>query len=58
MDFKQIIKRGLILAVCIALISLVGMGLVDFVSLAVVALLIIIAAGVCTLVHNQRIDKE
>lgn len=58
MDFKKIIKRGFILSVCIALISLVGMGLVDFFTFCVLALLVIIAAGVCTLVHNQRIDKE
>ena len=58
MDFKKIIKRGLILGLCIVLISLVGMGIIDFVVFVVVALLLIIAAGVSTLVHNQRIDKE
>lgn len=58
MDFKKIIKRGLILGLCIVLISLVGMGVIDFVVFVVLALLLIIAAGVSTLVHNQRIDKE
>ena len=58
MDFKKIIKRGLILGLCIVLISLVGMGIIDFVVFVVVALLLIIAAGVSTLVYNQRIDKE
>lgn len=58
MDFKKIIKRGLILGLCIVLISLVGMGIIDFVVFVVLALLLIIAAGVSTLVHNQRIDKE
>ena len=58
MDFKKIIKRGLILGLCIVLISLVGMGIIDFVVFVVLALLLIIAAGVSTLVHNQRINKE
>lgn len=58
MDFKKIIKRGLILALVIVLISLVGMGIIDIVAFGVLALLLIIAAGVSTLVHNQRIDKE
>lgn len=58
MDFKKIIKRGLIIGLCIVLISLVGMGVIDFVVFAVLALLLIIAAGVSTIVHNQRIDKE
>ena len=58
MDFKKIIKRGLVLALVIVLISLVGMGVIDMVVFGILALLLIIAAGVCTLVHNQRIDKE
>ena len=58
MDFKKIIKRGLILALVIVLISLVGMGIIDIVVFGIIALLFIIAAGVATLVHNQRIDKE
>lgn len=58
MDFKKIIKRGLIIGLCIVLISLVGMGVIDFVVFAVLALLLIIAAGVSTIVHNQRIDNE
>ena len=58
MDFKKIIKRGLIIGFAIVLISLVGMGIIDIVVFAVLALLLIIAAGVSTIVHNQRIDKE
>ena len=58
MDFKKIIKRGVILAVIISLISLVGMGVIDFVVFAIIGLLVLIAAGVSTIAHNQRIDKE
>lgn len=58
MDFKKIIKRGVILAVIISLISLVGMGVIDFIVFAIIGLLVLIAAGVATIVHNQRIDKE
>ena len=58
MDFKKIIKRGVILAFIISLISLVGMGVIDFVVFAVIGLLVLIAAGVATIAHNQRIDKE
>ena len=58
MDFKKIIKRGVILAAIISLISLVGMGVIDFVVFAIIGLLVLIAAGVATIVHNQRIDKE
>ena len=57
MDFKKIVKRGVILALVITLISLVGMGVIDFVFLAVGALIIFIAAGISTIVHNQRVDK-
>ena len=58
MDFKKIIKRGVILAVIISLISLVGMGVIDFVVFSIIGLLVLIAAGVATIAHNQRIDKE
>lgn len=58
MDFKKIIKRGVILALVITLISLVGMGVIDFVVFAIIGLLVLIAAGVSTIAHNQRIDKE
>ena len=56
--FKTALKRGLILGVIIVLISLVGMGVIDFVVFAILALLFVIAAGIATIVHNQRIDKE
>ena len=58
MDFKKIIKRGVILALVITLISLVGMGVIDFVVFAVIGVLVLIAAGVATIANNQRIDKE
>ena len=58
MDFKKIIKRGVILAIIITLISLVGMGVIDFVVFAIIVLLVLIAAGVSTIAHNQKIDKE
>ena len=55
---KKILIRGIILGFCIVLISLVGMGVIDFVVFAVIGLLVLIAAGVATIAHNQRIDKE
>ena len=58
MDFKKIIKRGVILALVITLISLVGMGVIDFVVFAIIGLLLLIAAGVSAIAHSQRIDKE
>lgn len=58
MDFGKIIKRGLIIAVSISVISLVGMGIIDFYVFLIIGLLVLIAAGISTLVHNQRIDKE
>ena len=58
MDIKKIIRRGVILALVITLISLVGMGVIDFVVFAIIGLLVLIAAGVATIAHNQRIDKE
>lgn len=56
--FKTALKRGLILGVIIVLISLFGMGVIDFVVFAILALLFIIAAGVATIAHNQKVDKE
>ena len=58
MDYKAIIKRGLIIALFIVLISFFGMGFIDIYAFTVIGLLLLIAAGVSTLVHNQRIDKE
>ena len=57
MDFGKIIKRGVILALVITLISMAGMGIIDFFVLLIIGLLVLIAAGISTLVHNQRIDK-
>lgn len=58
MDFKKIIFRGLLLAVIIVLIACVGMGIIDIVVFGVIALLVIIAASVATIAHNQKVDKE
>ena len=55
---SKVLKRGLILALSIVLISFVGMGIIDFVVFIILALLLIIAAGVATIVRNQRTDKE
>lgn len=55
---SKVLKRGLILALAIVLISFVGIGIVDFVVFIILALLLIIAAGVATIVRNQRTDKE
>ena len=55
---SKVLKRGLILGLIIVLISFVGMGIIDFVVFIILALLLIIAAGISTIIHNQRIDKE
>ena len=56
MEFGKIFKRGIILAAVITLISLVGMGVIDIVAFGIIALLILIAACVATLVHNQNVE--
>lgn len=56
--FKKAILRGLILAVVITLIALVGFGVIDFIVFAIIGLLVLIAAGVATIAHNQRVDKD
>jgi len=58
MEFGKIIKRGLIIAAVISLISLAGMGIIDFYVFLIIGLLVFIAAGISTFIHNQRIDKE
>ena len=58
MEFGKIIKRGIIIALAVTLISMVGMGIIDFYVFLIIGLLVLIAAGISTLVHNQRIDKE
>ena len=55
---KTALKRGLILGLILVLIACLGMGIIDFVVFGIIALLLIIAAGITTIVHNQRIDKE
>ena len=54
MDFGKILKRGLILGLIIVLIACVGMGIIDITVFAIVGLLVLILAGVMTLVHNNR----
>lgn len=56
MEFSKIIRRGIILAAVITLISLVGMGVIDIVAFGIIGLLVLIAAGIATLVHNQKVD--
>ena len=56
--FKTALKRGLILGFIIVLIACLGMGIIDIVVFGVIALLVLIAAGVATIVHNQKVDKE
>lgn len=58
MEFGKILKRGIILALVVTLISLVGMGVIDIITFVIIGLLVLIAAGVATIAHNQRIDKE
>ena len=55
---SKVLKRGLVLGLAIVLISFLGMGIIDFVVFSVLALLLIIAAGVSAIIHNQRIDKK
>ena len=57
MDFGKIIKRGIIIALAVTLISMAGMGIIDFYVFLIIGLLVLIAAGISTFVHNQRIDK-
>ena len=57
MEFGKIIKRGIIIALVCTLISMAGMGIIDFYVFLIIGLLVLIAAGISTLVHNQRIDK-
>ena len=54
MDFGKILKRGLLLGLIIVLIACVGMGIIDITVFAVVGLLVLILAGVMTIIHNQR----
>ena len=56
MDFGKIIKRGLVLGLIIVLIACVGMGIIDITVFAIIGLLVLILAGVMTLVHNHRGD--
>ena len=56
--FKTALKRGLILGVIIVLIACVGMGVIDFTVFAIIAVLVMILAGVMTIVHNQRGDRH
>lgn len=55
---SKVLKRGLILGLILGLISFLGMGIIDMVVFSILALLLIIAAGISTIIHNQRVDKE
>ena len=57
MEFGKIIKRGIIIALAVTLISMAGMGILDFYVFLVIGLLVLIAAGISTLVNNQSMDK-
>ena len=59
MDWKKIIKRGLILALIVCGIALIGgIGSIDLIVLGPIVLLILILDAVMTLVHNQKGDKD
>lgn len=53
---KKILIRGLIIGLIIVLVSCVGMGIIDFTVFAIIGLLVLILAGIMTIIHNQRGD--
>lgn len=53
---KKAIRRGLILGLIIVLVSFLGMGIIDITMFAIIGLLVLILAGVMTIIHNQRGD--
>lgn len=53
---KKALLRGLILGLIIVLVSFLGMGIIDFTVFAIIGLLVLILAGVMTIIHNQRGD--
>ena len=59
MDWKKIIRRGLIIALIPCIIALVGgIGVIDLAVLIPIILLILILAAVMTLVHNKKGDSD
>ena len=54
MDWLKIIKRGLILGLIIVLIACVGMGIIDIAVFGIIGLLVLILAGIMTIIHNHR----
>ena len=54
MDFKKIIKRGVIIALACTLISMLGMGIIDFMALGIIAAVVLILAFLSTIIHNQN----
>ena len=54
MDFKKIIKRGVIIALACTLISMLGMGIIDFMALGIIAAVVLILACLSTIIHNQN----
>ena len=55
---KKAIIRGIILGFIIVLVSLLGMGIIDMVVFGIVGLLVLILAGIATIIHNQNANKE
>ena len=55
-QLKKALLRGLILGLIIVLVSFLGMGIIDFTVFAIIGLLVLILAGVMTIIHNQRGD--
>ena len=59
MDWKKIIRRGLIIALIPCIIALVGgIGVIDLAVLIPIILLILILAAVMTLVQNKKGDSD
>ena len=56
MDFKKIIKRGVILALAVTVISMLGMGIIDFMAFGIIAAVVLILACLSTIIHNQKVD--
>ena len=56
MDFKKIVKRGVVLALAVSLISLVGMGVIDVFVFGIIAFVVLVLACLSTIIHNQKAD--
>ena len=59
MDWKKILKRGLIIALACCIIACIGgIATLDLPFIIIVGLLVLILAGIMVLIHNQRGDKD